>query len=94
MAGILYNRGQQSRNQGSFKNELQECLGIMERLIEPDIPYDCDGDEIFLYGSVNLAAINRMRGACGMKEIPPACKKCGAGTIRMCICDPLNGMVA
>lgn len=94
MAGILYTRGKQSRNQGSFKNELQEALGIIERLREPDVPYDCEGDEIFLYGSVNLATINRMRGACGMKELEPACLKCGAGTLRMCICDPMNGATA
>ena len=91
MSGILYNRGKQPRSQGSFKNELQEALSIIERLRESDIPYDCDGDEIFLYGAVNLDSVNRIRKACGMKEMPPACLKCKAGTRRMCICDPMNG---
>jgi hypothetical protein len=91
MSGVLYNRGKQTRSQGSFKNELQECLGIIERLREPDIPFDCEGDEIFLYGSVNLESVNRMRRVCGMKELPPACPNCKAGTLRMCICDPMNG---
>src|SRR4051812_38675952 len=90
MSGVLYNRGKQTRSTGSFKNELQECLGIIERLIEPNVPYDCDAEDVFLYGAVNLPGINRMRRACGMNEIPPACPKCHAGTLRMCICDPMN----
>jgi len=71
MSGVLYDRGKQSRYQGSFKNELQECLGIMERIIESEAPSDCGDDEVFLCGSVSLASLNRMRKACGMEELPP-----------------------
>lgn len=90
MSGVLYNRGQQSRNTGAMKNELQECLAIIETLRELDSPYDCDREDIYIAGSVNLTAINRMRAVAGMKPLPAACVKCHAATKRACICDPMN----
>lgn len=90
MAGVLYNRGKQSRYQGNFKNELQECLSWIETLREMDCPYDVNGDQIYLAGNISLDSVNRLRRSCGLRELEPACGACKAATLGACICDPLN----
>ena len=74
----------------NFKDDMGMVMGWIETLREMDSPYDCDGEEIYVAGSINLPQINRIRGLLGMKPLPPACPKCHAGTLRACICDSLN----
>jgi hypothetical protein len=77
----------------NFTDDMGMVMGWLETLREMDSPYDCDGEEIYIAGSVNLPQVNRIRQILGMKPLPPACAKCHAATRRACICDPLNGKV-
>lgn len=77
----------------NFKEDMAMVMYWIETLREMDSPYDCDGEEIYIAGSLSLPQINRIRGILGMEELPPACRKCHAATIRACICDSLNGRV-
>jgi len=77
----------------NFKDDMAMVMVWLETLREMDAPYDCDGEEIYVAGSLRLPEINRLRRILGMKDLPPACSKCHAATLRACICDPLNGKV-
>lgn len=75
----------------NFRDDMMMVMGWIETLREMESPYDCDGEEIYVEGSLRLPQINRIRAILGMKALPPACQKCHAGTLRACICDGLNG---
>jgi len=77
----------------NFKDDMDMVMGWLETLREIDAPYDCDPEEIYVAGSLNLPQINRIRRILGMKDLPPACGKCHAATLRACICDDLNHAV-